>query len=195
MVDMNSLDEHMENLLNFFLSNIKQKKEIIQSQIAGAKVEIQDSDYFKIFLFHFSNSPELLNDKKLYAIQLIVRHSDGKAPTIFLLHIEDEIARELEIFNADSSQLISEEMCIGEVELEYQKKVFLPNDKQLLSKNEHICGWTIYYAVHTNGELEIISSFLHTDNDSDTGIVSQDSASETFALENILLKYNSEDCL
>ena len=52
MIVMNAFGDNAENLLDFFLSNIKYKKEIIQSQITCAKVEFQDSEYFKIFSFH-----------------------------------------------------------------------------------------------------------------------------------------------
>ena len=193
MIVMNAFGDNAENLLDFFLSNIKYKKEIIQSQITCAKVEFQDSEYFKIFSFHFSNQPEMLNDKKLYAIEVVVKHFDEKAPTFFLLHIEDEIIAELEVFNADSSQLILEEICIGEVKVEYLKEVFLPNDKQLLLRNEDVRGWTIYYAVHMNGDWEIKSSFRRTDNDSGTGVIFQDPTSETVALENLVRKYIKED--
>lgn len=79
-------------------------KERFVSEINAAKISREQTDYYISINFYGLEDCQPLKVSETVPIEMIV-HRERLAPMIFLLHIRKEHIAELEVLNADSSQL------------------------------------------------------------------------------------------
>ncbi len=119
MSKINFLPEKIQNLLNFFLSNVD--SQTIKQQMALADITIDQSPYYLILDFHYDAFPVdrvTVYEKYLGYPTLVVSHDHG-APTVFILHFKNGVVSEFEVFNADSSFMDIDSLCKGKVAQEF----------------------------------------------------------------------------
>lgn len=104
--------------LVFFLENIKSledKIKVTQStiikQINDAEISIESTPYYCIIKFYYNNFSSNSYDKTI-EMQVINKNDP---PIVFHMYFKNNILYEFEYFNADSSAICENKLCIGDV--------------------------------------------------------------------------------
>jgi hypothetical protein len=117
--DMNDMErEWIDKLLDVDL----QGKDILMKQFLKAQAICEKGYEFISLKFEVKNSDE----KYPYPIRVPIEmraFQEGSAPVIFLLHIIDGLVNELEIFSADLSQIIEDNISLKTVEYEISEEI------------------------------------------------------------------------
>ena len=124
MITNASLSNQEIDWLDFFVANINDQKDTILSQINAAiikseYVKKEELLYFISFDFEYDkNLRVVMLEDYAFVTSLQVWHSNKAGPTMFELVVRDGLIETIEIYNADLSALVENEVCVGRLVLE-----------------------------------------------------------------------------
>lgn len=115
MIINKSLSMYELRWLELMLSKEFVYREQIIEQLNQAKIHREYTDYYLLLKFEVCNVDKIENATRV-PVEMVV-YKKNQVPTQFLLHIFRGYVYELEIFNADSSQ-INEELIFNSDEVD-----------------------------------------------------------------------------
>lgn len=107
---MLKLNKNLTYLENSWLSKMLEKEDELNRQlklqILHSKVDREYTKFYLILKFHVQQIIPLIKTNVRVPVEMYLKQ-DGRPPIVFFLHVLNGYVHELEVFNADSSEINS----------------------------------------------------------------------------------------